>query len=195
MNRKDLLELHYIAPIENVPSILKRGILSHQRAARLAHRSVAMPEIQDRRAKIVVPGAGRRLHEYANLYICARNPMLYKRRHEHICVLSIDPAVLDLKGVIVTDQNAAGDYVSFRPAPEGLRYVCKELTFAEDWRDPDEIQYWRKKSAKCAEVLVPDRVGPEYIQHAYVASVEMKTQMDALNTGLDVRVDGHLFFR
>jgi len=195
MNREDLLELHYITPIENVPSILKHGILSHQKAASLAHRSVAMQEIQDRRAKIVIPGAGRRLHEYANLYICARNPMLYKRRHEHICVLSIDSAVLDLKGVIVTDQNAAGDYVSFRPAPEGLRYVCKDLAFAEDWRDPDEIQYWRKKSAKCAEVLVPDRVGPEYIQHAYVASVEMKTQMDALNTGLDVRVDGHMFFR
>jgi hypothetical protein len=51
------------------------------------------------------------------------------------------------------------------------------------------------KVAKCAEVLVPDRVGPEYIQHAYVASDEMKNQMDALNTGLDVRVDGHLFFR
>jgi len=195
MNREDLLELHYITPIENVPSILKHGILSHQKAASLAHRSVAMQEIQDRRAKIVIPGAGRRLHEYANLYICARNPMLYKRRHEHICVLSIDSAVLDLKGVIVTDQNAAGDYVSFRPVPEGLRYVCKDLAFAEDWRDPDEIQYWRKKSAKCAEVLVPDRVGPEYIQHAYVASVEMKTQMDALNTGLDVRVDGHMFFR
>jgi hypothetical protein len=195
MNREDLLELHYITPIENVPSILKHGILSHQKAASLAHRSVAMQEIQDRRAKIVIPGAGRRLHEYANLYICARNPMLYKRRHEHICVLSIDSAVLDLKGVIVTDQNAAGDYVSFRPAPEGLRYVCKDLAFAEDWRDPDEIQYWRKKSAKCAEVLVPDRLGPEYIQHAYVASVEMKTQMDALNTGLDVRVDGHMFFR
>lgn len=82
MNRKDLRALHYITPIENVPSILRHGILSHVRAARLTHRSVAMREMQDRRSKVVVPGAGRRLHEYANLYLCARKPMLFKRQHE-----------------------------------------------------------------------------------------------------------------
>jgi hypothetical protein len=195
MNRWDLPELHYITPIENVPSILKHGILSHQRAEGLKHRSVAMPEIQDRRSSVVVPGANRKLHSYANLYICARNPMLYKRRHEYICVLSINTRVLDLPGVIITDKNAASNYVRFAPAPAGLRIVSEERTFAEYWTDEDPIEQMRKKVAKCAEVLVPDRVGPEYIQHAYVASVEMKTQMDALNTGLDVRVDGHLFFR
>jgi hypothetical protein len=48
-----------------------------------------MPEIQRRRAGRVVPG-GRSLHEYVNLYICARNPMLYLRRamHAKLCVLS-----------------------------------------------------------------------------------------------------------
>jgi len=195
MKREDLRELHYITPIENVPSILRHGILSHARARRFAHRSVAMNVMQNRRSKVVIPGAGRKLHEYANLYICARNPMLYKLRSEAICVLSISTEVLDLEGVIVTDQNAAGNYVGFWPAPDGLRHVNRELTFAEDWRDPDPIQYWRKKAAKCAEVLVPDRVPPKYIQHAYVASSEMKQRMDALSTGLEVRVNGHLFFR
>ncbi len=195
MNREDLDELHYLTPIENIPSILAKGILSHVRAARLPHRSVAMQEMQDRRSKVVVPGTGRRLHEYANLYICARNPMLYKRRHEEVCVLAISPAVLDLEGVIVTDQNAAGDYVRFRPAPGWLWYVDRERTFAEYWTDDDAIEYWRKKAAKCAEVLVPDRVEPRYIQHAYVASVEMKTRIDTMGTRLDVHVDGHLFFR
>jgi hypothetical protein len=195
MRREDLPELHYITPIENVPSILEHGILSHQRAARLAHRSVAMHQIQDRRSSVVVPGVNRKLHSYANLYICARNPMLYKRRFERICVLSINTGVLDLPGVIITDRNAASNYVRFAPAPEGLTIVNRERTFAKYWTDEDPIEQMCKKSAKCAEVLVPDRVGPEYIQHAYVASVEMKTQMDALNTGLDVRVDGHLFFR
>jgi hypothetical protein len=195
MNRADLPELHYITPIENVPSILQHGILSHERAARLKHRSVAMQQIQDRRSKVVVPGANRKLHSYANLYICARNPMLYKRRHEYICVLSINTRVLDLPGVIITDGNAASSYVRFAPAPDGLTIVSRELTFAEFWKDDDQIEEWRMKFAKCAEVLVPDRVSPEYIQHAYVASDEMKNQMDALNTGLDVRVDGHLFFR
>ncbi len=78
MERHELTELHYITPIGNVPSILRQGILSHIRLQRVEHESVAMEEIQDRRAKVIVPG-GLKLHEYVNLYICARNPMMYKR--------------------------------------------------------------------------------------------------------------------
>jgi hypothetical protein len=61
------------------------------------HRSVAMAQIQDRTRLIRVPG-GRPLHEYANLYICARNPMMFKRRSDHgaLCVLRVSTAVLDL---------------------------------------------------------------------------------------------------
>lgn len=65
MNRADVTELHYIAAIANVPSILKHGILSHTLAAELAHDSVAMPEIQERRRNKQIPGAGP-LHGYAN---------------------------------------------------------------------------------------------------------------------------------
>ena len=122
MNRDELRELQFITPIANILSIVEHGILSHVRAARLPHSSVAMPAMQDRRSQVVVPGGSRRLHEYANLYICARNPMLYLRRHQEICVLAVSPDVLDLPDVIVTDQNAGGDYVSFRPAPDGLRF-------------------------------------------------------------------------
>ena len=51
MQRHELEELHYITPICNIPSILRHGILSHVRAARLLHQSVAMQVIQDRRAR------------------------------------------------------------------------------------------------------------------------------------------------
>jgi hypothetical protein len=66
VERDELQELYYITPICNIPSIMEHGILSHVRAGRLSHASVAMPEIQGRRTKIRVPG-GRRLHEYVNL--------------------------------------------------------------------------------------------------------------------------------
>ncbi len=75
MRRSDLAELHFITHIANVASILEHGILCHKKAKRLDPASVAMPEIQDIRAKKAVP-AGKPLHEYANLYIHARNPML-----------------------------------------------------------------------------------------------------------------------
>ena len=195
MERHELTELHYIAPIDNLTSMLVHGILSHQGAARLRPKSVAMPEIQERRAGVRVPG-GRRLHEYVNLYICARNPMLFKLRdsRDQLCVVSISPDVLDLDGVVVSDGNASGDYVRFAMAPAGLRIVNRELTFAEYWTDNDPIVYYRKKTAKCAEVLVPDRVELRYIHSAYVWSDDVARTIHDLSSSFRVHVNAQLFF-
>jgi len=137
MTREDLDELHYITPIANVASILSDGILSHQRAGKVRHESVAMGEVQERRKKVMVPG-GRRLHEYVNLYIHGRNPMLFVRRgqHEQLCVLRISPAVLDLRGVVIADRNASSDHVRFGPAPAALALVDRDRVFAEYWTHP-----------------------------------------------------------
>lgn len=196
MTRQELSELHYIAHMNNVPSILRLGILSNKMCSKVAHTSVAMQEVQDRRAKVAVPG-GRRLHEYVNLYICARNPMLYKLRGQHLdlCVLRVSTDVLDLPGTVVTDANASSNYVRFAAAPAGLSIVDRDLTFADDWRDPDPIQYFRKKSAKCAEVLVPDRVGPRFILGAYVSCPEAMNRMNGLNTGINLILNANMFFR
>ncbi len=195
MKRHELHELHYITPICNVPSILQHGLLSNVRAAKLKPASVAMQAIQDRRAQVVVPG-GRKLHEYVNLYICARNPMLYKRldQRDQLCILSVSPNVLALAGVVVTDGNASGDYIRFAAAPAGLQIVNQELTFAEYWTDADTIQYYRKKSAKCAEVLVPNRVEPRHLLGAYVWSEEVCQRLLADMGPLRVEVNSHLFF-
>ena len=38
-------------PIANVSSVMEHGILSYERAAKLMHHSVALQQVQDRRAK------------------------------------------------------------------------------------------------------------------------------------------------
>jgi hypothetical protein len=164
VERSDVRELHYITPVENVPSILARGILAHNLAARLAHRSVADEQVQGRRREKAVPG-GRRLHDYVNLYICARNPMLFRLHGDHpkLCVLRVNPEVLDLPGAVIADGNAASGYTSFRPAPAGLSFVDKDTVFAERWTEGDQIEVWEKTRVKCAEVLVPARVDPRWI--------------------------------
>jgi hypothetical protein len=88
MTLDELQELHYITPIANMKSIVTKGILSHYKAEKIPHKSVAMDEIQERRKKVVVPG-GRPLHHYVNLYFHARNPMMFKRKnsHEELCVI------------------------------------------------------------------------------------------------------------
>jgi hypothetical protein len=155
-----------------------------------------MQEIQERRAKVKVPG-GRRLHEYVNLYISARNPMLYLRRgdHESLCVLQISPEVLDLDGVVIADRNASSDYCLFGQAPSALANVDKDLVFARYWTDPNPIQAYIRKSVKCAEVLVPDRVPPEFIRGTYVSCHEGRRRVVALAPDLAITISGHLFFR
>jgi hypothetical protein len=77
MNRADLTELHYIPPAENLSLIFEHGILSNINSKRLKVKTVALEAVQKIRAKKVISN-GRPLHDYANLYICARNPMMYK---------------------------------------------------------------------------------------------------------------------
>lgn len=141
---------------------------------------------------------GRPLHEYANLYICARNPMIYKRQnqHESLCVLRVSTDVLDLAGVIISDQNAASDYTRFAPGPRGLRIVDRDLVFAESWAHPhDQIAHWRHKSIKCAEVLVPDVVDPKYIDGAYVPGAKGKKALQAAAPALLITTNRHMFFQ
>src|SRR5687768_16397442 len=102
MRRETLEELHYIVATGNLPSIFAVGLLSHNAAAGVPHMSVADPLIQERREGKRVPQA-LPLHDYVNLYINARNTMMFKilRKtppipHEQVAVLGVSTDVLDL---------------------------------------------------------------------------------------------------
>ena len=196
MKRADVKELHYITAIANVSSILKHGILSHTLAAQLTHDSVAMPEIQAIRQNKQIPGA-RRLHEYANLYFDAHNAMLSRVRGHNstICVLRVNPGVLDLPGVIVTDRNAASSWVSFLPVEDGLKAIDRERLFARSWKHPEDMyDEMNHKSEKCSEVLVPDQVDVQFLLGAYVANQHALAAFQTLGTRLPVRLRSDMFF-
>jgi hypothetical protein len=86
-------------------------------------------------------------------------------------------------------------YVKFAPAPNGLKIVDRELTFAEYWTDNDPIVYFRKKSKKCAEVLVPDRIDPKYLMGAYVSCNQALQAFKSHALSLAAVVNGYMFFR
>lgn len=200
LSREHLKELHCIQPIENIASILNLGILSHERAKAVRHKSVAMEEIQDRRARVTIPGTGRKLHTYANLYINGRNKMMFKLLHgpghEQLCILRVSTDVLDLDGVIVADRNASTDLVRFAPAPGGLGNIKKELVFAQYWNHDDPIAKQRHGAIVCAELLVPDVVAPKHIKGAYVSCDESAdTLLESAPDGFRVTVKPYLFFQ
>lgn len=183
-------------PIENISSVLEFGILSHERVKALQHRSVAMQEVQDRRDKRSVP-RGLRLHQYANLYFHARNPMLYKRRPEaaSLCVLRISTDVAHEKGVVFTDCNAASGYVRFLH-PSQASLLNFDAIFALDWRHAeDEIAEIRHRSQKCAEILVPHCVEPRFLIGAYVVDAVRLNQLKTLGFNLPIAIDSKMFFR
>jgi hypothetical protein len=189
-------EFHCIMPLENIPSVLEHGILSYERAAKLQHRSVALPEVQDKRDTKQVPG-GLKLHQYANLYFHARNPMMYKRQNEaaKLCVLRVATVVSELEGVVFADRNAAGgdNWVLFLP-PRKWALLDFDRIYARDWRDMDRFAYYDKKRKKCAEVLVPHRVDLQFLIGAYVLDKAAADGLHALGFSLSISIDPDFSF-
>jgi ssDNA thymidine ADP-ribosyltransferase DarT-like protein len=199
MERSRIQELHYITDMANVASMLERGILSHRLARRVAseHVSVADAEVQARRASkhVWVGRSSRPLHDYVNLYVHARNAMLFillRSRQGDLTVLTIDPEVLDLDGVVLSDRNAASFASLFLPAAEGIAALDETAVFAERWTSSYEA-----KQLRMAEVLVPDRVPPSLIKGAYVpdhaAAERLRSHLGGRS--LAIRVNPWLFFR
>jgi hypothetical protein len=185
-------------PIENVPSVLEHGILSHNRCKKLKlpHSDISLEGVQDRRDGKEVPN-GLKLHDYANLYFCARNPMMYKRRNEaeDLCVLQLSLSVSKQNEVVYTDQNAAGDYVRFLSAGEVKSNIDFDLVFATYWNDENPIEKKRKRLAKCAEILVPHQVEPKFIKGAYVVNEAAKAKLTKTGFSLPIVVESNMFFR
>ncbi len=192
MKREDIKELHYITHIDNLLSIIDSGVLSYEKAKKKQHKSVAKPEVQERRAKVVIPG-GKRLHCYANLYFNARNPMMRalvdNNKHKELLVIQIDMSILDEPGVIISDRNASSiEYVRFYSVPDGIDKLNKNIIFARYWTNPDPnpIKQFELKSGICAEVLVPDCISPKFIKGIYVFCEESLKRVKSL------LIDSHL---
>jgi hypothetical protein len=195
VNISEIPELHYITHVSNLPSIFRHGLLCHRDAAKLKPVSVALPQVQSRRARKQVPGA-LWLHQYVNLYFNARNPMLYRNcmelSHEVMSVISISTDVMKLNGVVLTDGNAASDRTAFSSFPVGLKKLDRELVYAEYWTDKNPITEERKKWVICAEVLVPAHIDPQYLQRIYVVNKTIGTTIEA---PVPVSENAYLFFR
>lgn len=195
MNLRDIQELYFITDISNVASIMSEGILSHNEAHRVHHRSIAEQGVQERRQNKKIPGTNKHLHDYTNLYFDAHNPMLSARRdmNDTICVLRIKSEVLSLDGAIVTDQNASRD-CWFKPVSEGLPLLKHSEVFEVNWkRRDDPMEEYRLKGIKCAEALVPRYVHHASIVGAYVANTTALNNFRQVST-LSVEIKGNLFF-
>ena len=153
-------ELYYITHIDNLQSILEKGILSHARSAqlKLEYTSIYNEEVVSIRRNKTTPD-GKSLWHYANLYFQPRNPMMYSivntRDKENLVVISISNKVLHEYDVLVTDGNAANAPTQFYSRSDGLKILKHQWnTIRNDWWNED-VGSKRKIMAEC---LVPDSV-------------------------------------
>ncbi len=197
MEISDIRELHYITHIRNLPSILETGILCHKEAAKRPHLSVADEEVQARRAGKTIPN-GLPLHHYANLYVNARNPMLFRNCKEYgtnqLCVICVHPDVLHLPNVVIADCNAAAGMARFYDSPDGLNNLDKEYVFIRYWTHHDPIEQRRRGQLICAEVLVPNRIEPQYLTGLKVVSEAVKQHLIQSGIALPIEVAPDFFF-
>lgn len=187
--------LYNIQAIDNIPSIMQRGLLSNERARKIKHTSIAMEEVQQRRDIIYIPN-GLELHQYANVYFDPRNPMLSARRdeNENICILKFDSCILDFEGVVVSDRNASSSYAGFYPPEIGLNEIDFKLVYASYWTDEDHYAYLKKKSIKCAEVLVPYEIPYDYVICAAVINERAKQKLEHIGFDKKIMIEPRLFF-
>jgi len=176
--------LYYITHINNLPSILKHGILSHELVKQMNLQPTLIYDsqiVKDRR-DIQTPD-GKSLWEYANLYFKPQNPMLYRvlceRPAEEICILSIKPTIMKLPGVFVTDGNAASSLTEFIRATkeneEKIREIIDRVNSLDWWARANGTK--RKIMAEC---LVPNKVPPEDIIKIYVVNHEVAKKIKSM---------------
>ena len=174
--------LYYITHVENLPSILSHGILSHGQieARNMPFKPIYDAAIVSNRKLKATPDRAS-LWEYANLYFQPRNPMMYRVVHEktskEIAVVGVRPDVLHEPEVLLTDGNAASGPTRFLRVSDGLKVIESQwrIIQAEYWNDLDGSK--RKIMAEC---LVPDRVAPDQIHTIFVADHETKKRVEEL---------------
>lgn len=168
LRRRRVRELYYIAHVDNIQSILQKGILSHEliEKDKVKFTAIYDKEIVEWRREREVHG--KSLWSFANLYFNARNPMLYRimceKNLDDIAVLGISPSVLALSDTYITTGNAACVQTEFlRYSPTMASEILKE-TEKKYWTEPDG-----SKRRIMAEFLIPEVIPPEHINSIYTA--------------------------
>ncbi|RKY64145.1 MAG: DUF4433 domain-containing protein [Candidatus Latescibacterota bacterium] len=194
-----LRRLYYITHIENLPSILERGILCHRK---IEEKKISFTPIYD--AEIVATrrekklSDGRNLWDFVNLYFQPRNAMLYrviffsKANLEDIIIIGLKHSILNRKDIFVTTGNAASYNTEIFSAGKAKKYIkaIREKTDKEWWAIQDG-----SKRELMAECLVPNSVSPEYISEIYVPNYNSLNKVKQIcKKNIPILPEPELFF-
>ena len=196
--------LHYMTHMDNVASILGKGILSYNLISQLKIKrcDIAATGVQQIRNKKIIL-TNRSLHEYVPLYFATQTPMQYVITQpvetrgvvcptKHLVFLDLDASqVFRHPGVIFSDGNAARlSETLFYSDPADLdKLDWATINCPGDYHGSLGMCYkreWQRK--KSSEVLVPEKIPPKYISRIVVydenVAEELANKMQAASMEL-----------
>ena len=183
------MKIYHITHIDNLPSILQEdGLLANNHLDN-QYINIAHGTIQDRRAMISVPCAGRgTLHDYVPFYFAPRSPMLftinkgnvqnYNGGQQQIIYFIVEIAAIAEANIpyTFTDGHAVMAYSSFCEDLNGLTYIIDwELMESRYWADTDEDP--DRKRRRQAEFLIYQRCPWRLVREIGVKDSSIKTKV------------------
>ena len=200
--------LFFITHIDNLSSILERGILSPDlvKKLKIKYTPIYSEKIVGKREYKMVwtQGNGKRLSEFAHVYFNPHNAMLRQVLYEHasrkIIVIESTLNVSD-DGICIADRNAAKDDVGFMNSYNYYKIIPKiekeTLPIGRRWQSGKSWAVDDSKGKIMAECLVPDKIPPEHFKFIHVYTHDVKAEIIPKlyeQPHLDIIVNPFMFF-
>ncbi|MFN4219616.1 MAG: DarT ssDNA thymidine ADP-ribosyltransferase family protein [bacterium] len=190
--------LYYITHIDNIPSILERGILCHRLIEKenIKYTPIYNVDIVASKKEKKLPD-GRNLWDFANLYFQPRNAMLYRvvldLGIENIAIVGLKNSILYKEDIFIENGNTASPYTIILPIKQARKHI-------KDIRKKVDREWWAledgSKRELMAECLVPGKVSSSYISEIYVPNHEVKSKLQSKIPEVNIPIipEPELFF-
>ena len=177
LRKNKVNSLWHLTHRDNIKNILIKGIMNHQAAQDFDYVDISNQGVQDRRIK-KEPIHGRKIHEYAPLFINPKNAMLYsiKKERNELCLVEVSLDVLECE-YIFTDGNAARIETSFYGDTVDrilFEQIPWDTVFSESWTQ----NYERNETIMShmqSEFLIYPSIKPKYIKKIHCYSKDSVT--------------------
>jgi hypothetical protein len=191
--------LYHITRMGNIPRILKKGLLSHNRIREQEIRffSSSNQEIQESRSRIEV--GDLKGNDYVPLFFSSKTPFLYaiemnpENNDLAMVYVCIKPEILGEKGVFFSDGNIA--------CTKATKTYCNLDDLSKlDWKNiwefnPNDIGWDEAKRVRSAEVLFPHRIAPEWFQKLIVPDERAKqTLLRNIQSNIPIEVNRDFYY-
>lgn len=194
--RRPFPGVYYITHRDNLPSIIKHGVLSHANAEKLPDiKTIYDSDVVNRRGNKRAPD-GKTLWDFANFYFQPRNPMLYR-----VFRCDANPVViLHLKETLcknakyVAIGNAASSASEIVDADIGLARIqgadMQKFLQSPLWDSGDG----ETKRLMMSELLVPESASASFIDTVYVPDESEVAETAKMARGIHVVPFPRFFF-